>query len=441
MDDPLICARAVHFAATLLTAGTVFFIVGIAKPAFRGARNGAKPDARLAATLRPRFAWLAWISLAVAALSGAAWLVFTAESMSGQALAGVLSQGVLWTVLTQTDFGNDWLVRLVFACLLAVLLAPALAEWGTTSRRANAALVVLAAGFAGSLAFAGHAIGGQGIEGIVHPAADILHLIAAAAWVGALVPLSLFLAAKNDASLAAMRTATLRFSALGVASVATLFVTGSVNSWYLVGGVAEFIGTDYGRLLLIKIALFLGMVALAAVNRFHLTPAIANAASTATAQRALRGLRRNAAIEAAAGAVVIGIVAVLGTLPPASHANHHPAYGGLPPNSAFVHIHSEQGMADVMIEPGRVGKAHATVRLWTEDFDELDAQAMTFTLTAPEPGSKPAAYIAVPNADGVWQIDGIALTQPGNWTVEVDAVLTPSRRLELDAPIVIDAKQ
>jgi putative copper resistance protein D len=434
VDDLLISARAVHFAATLLAAGTVFFVVGIAEPAFRG----TKTDARLAATLRPRFAWLAWISLIVAVLSGAAWLVFTAESMSGQAAADVLSQGVLWTVLAQTDFGNDWLMRFVLACLLAVLLAPALAEWRTKSRWANAALVALAVGFAGSLAFAGHAIGGQGIEGIVHPAADILHLIAAAAWVGALVPLALFLAAKDEASLAAVRTATLRFSALGVASVATLFVTGSINSWYLVGGFAEFASTDYGRLLLIKIALFLGMVAIAAVNRFHLTPAIADAASPVTAQRALRELRRNAVIEAAAGAVVIGIVAVLGTLPPASHANHHPAYGGLPSDSAFVHIHSEQGMADVMIEPGRVGKAYATVRLWTEDFGELDAQAMTFTLTAPGPGSKPVPYIAVPNADGAWQIDGIALSQPGNWTVEVDAVLNPSRRLELDAPIVID---
>jgi uncharacterized membrane protein len=266
-----------------------------------------------------------------------------------------------------------------------------------------------------------------------------LHLIAAAAWVGALVPLALFLAvAKDDASLAAARTATLRFSALGVASVATLFVTGSINSWYLVGGVAEFVGTDYGRLLLVKIALFLGMVAIAAVNRFHLTPAIANTPDTAVARQALWQLRRNAAIEATAGAVIVGIVAVLGTLPPASHAHHHPAYGGLPPDSAFVHIHSEQGMADVMIEPGHVGKARATVRLWTEDFGELDAQTLTFTLTEPTPGSKPVPYIAAQDADGAWQIDGIDLAQPGNWTVEVDAMLGPSRRLELDAPIVID---
>jgi putative copper resistance protein D len=430
VDDPLICARAVHFAATILASGTVFFAVFVAEPAL--AR--AKTDVNLAATLRLRFACIVCFSLALAVFSGAAWLVLTAESMSGQALADVWPQGVLGTVLTQTDFGNDWLLRFVLACLLGVLFAKS----QNYSRRAGAALALLAATFVGSLAWAGHAIGAQGIEGLVHPAADVLHLIAAAAWVGALVPLAMLLTAtKDEASLGAARIATLRFSTLGIVSVGTLLVTGIVNSWYLVGGIPEFTGTDYGRLLLIKIALFLGMVALAAVNRLHLTPAIAQAAGAA-AQRAIRRLRRNAVIEAITGTAVIAIVAALGTLPPASHANHHPAYGGLPPDAAFVHIHTEEGMADVMIEPGHVGKAQATVRLWTGDFEPLDAQGLTFKLTAPVPGSKPEAHIAVLNADGAWQIDGLDLTQPGNWTVEVDAVLAQNRKLELDAPIVID---
>lgn len=433
MNEPLIFARAIHFAATILAAGTVLFAVFVAEPAF--AR--AKAETHLAAKLRLRFICIACFSLALAVFSGAAWLMLTAESMSGQSLGDVWSQGVLGTVLAQTDFGNDWILRFALACLLGVLFAKS----QNYSRRTGTALALLAAGFVGSLAWAGHAIGGQGVEGLLHPAADVLHLIAAAAWVGALIPLALLLtAAKDEAALGLARVVTLRFSTLGVVSVGTLFATGIVNSWYLVGGIAEFTGTDYGRLLLVKIALFLGMVALAAVNRFHLTPAIAQAAGTA-AQRAIRQLRRNAAIEAAAGAIVIGIVAALGTLPPASHAHHHPAYGGLPPDAAFVHIHTEEGMADVMIEPGRVGNAQATVRLWTEDFEPLDAQSLTFTLTAPVPGSKPQPHAAALNADGAWQIDGLDLTQPGNWTVEIDAVLAQNRKLELDAPIVIDPRQ
>ena len=159
-------------------------------------------------------------------------------------------------------------------------------------------------------AFAGHAIGGEGIEGVVHPAADVLHLIAAAAWVGALVPLALLLTMTGgDAgSLAIARTATLRFSTLGIVSVATLLLTGVVNSWYLVGSVSALTGTGYGQLLLCKLVLFAAMVGIAAVNWSRLTPRLVQNADVTGAERARRQLRRNAAIEAAMGAVIIAIV-------------------------------------------------------------------------------------------------------------------------------------
>ena len=436
--DPLIYARAVHFAATIMAAGAVFFLVFIAEPAFHDP-GGAM---RLPAIIRNRLTWIAWLSLAAAAVSGAAWLVFTAASMSGRPPAEVFAQGVLWTVLDQTEFGNDWLLRSVLACLLAAAFAPFLSAQRIKSVWFKAALVALAAAFAGSLAWAGHAAGGVGVEAIVHPAADVLHLVAAAAWVGALIPLALLLsAAGHDGSIAIARAATLRFSTLGIASVATLLVTGIVNSWYLAGSIAALLGTDYGRLLLAKIALFLGMVAIAAVNRFRLTPRIVQNANTAAAQAALRQLRGNATVEAAVGAIVIVIVAVLGTLPPGAHAHHHPTDAAISADAAFVHIHTGQGMADVTIMPGRVGTARATIRLWNEDFGPLDAQGVTFTLTGPTAGSKPTTRAASQRADESWQVDGIELLQPGNWTVVVTAVLGPSERLVLDAPIVIEPKQ
>jgi hypothetical protein len=47
---------------------------------------------------------------------------------------------------------------------------------------------------------------------------------------------------------------------------------------------------------------------------------------------------------------------------------------------------------------------------------------------------------AAQQADTAWIVDGIQLPESGNWTVEVDAVLATGKRLELSAPIVIDAK-
>jgi copper resistance protein D len=438
LNDPLVYVRFVHFAATITVAGVVFFAVSIGEPAFRKAKHAP----RLTAVIRFRFACIAWIGLAVALLSGAAWLILTAAAMSGQPVAQTFSGGVLSVVLLQTEFGNDWLVRFALACCLAAIFFPLFSAQSAKPAWIGIAAPILAAAFVGSLAWAGHAIGGQGIEGIVHPAADILHLVAAAAWVGALIPLALLLqaAAQDSETLGAARTATFRFSTLGMVAVGTLLVTGIINSWYLVGSVAALTGTDYGRLLLAKIALFAIMVALAAFNLLRLTPRIAQRESASTAAPALRQLRRNAAIEATAGAMVIAIVAVLGTLPPASHIHLHGASGAIPADASFQHIHTENGMADVTVEPGHVGIAGVTIRLWDADENPLEAKAVTLTLTPPAPGGKPITRFAALNADGLWQVDGVKLSQPGNWTVTVSAVSGSGQRLVLAAPIVVDAK-
>ena len=439
MIDPLICARAVVFAATMTAAGAVFFMIFVAEPACAGAKAGAS----VLSTVRVQSKWIVWTSLGLCIVSGIAWLILTAAAMASRPAAGVFSGNILWTVLSQTEFGNDWLARFVLAVLLAAAVTASLPSSSARPAWLNPVSVLLAAAFAGSLAWSGHAAGGIGLEAVAHPIADILHLIAAAAWVGALIPLALLLggAARATASLPIARAAVLRFSTLGIASVATLLLTGIINSYYLAGSIAAVIATDYGRLLLVKVALFFAMVAVAAVNRLRLTPRIVEDASPVAVLEAIGHLRRNAAVEAALGAIVIIIVAALGTLPPASHAQHHAAYGSVPADAAFVHIHSRQGMAEVTISPGRAGTANATIHLADEDFGPLDAEAVTLTLTAPTTGSKPTTRIARRDIDGDWQVDGIALAVPGNWAVVVDATLSPNKHLLLDAPIVIDPAQ
>jgi copper resistance protein D len=429
LTDPLIYARAIHFAATIALTGVSFFVVFIV-------------DRHTMKALRRPLALIAWISLAFALVSGAAWLVWTAASMSGQAVADAMAPDVLWTVLSQTDFGNDWLVRFALACAIAAVLVSLLSSQNARPAWLQAAAVILSAAFVGALAWAGHAIGGQGVEGVLHPAADVLHLIAAAAWLGTLVPLALLLGlpANDAAARAAARAATLRFSTLNIISVGTLLCTGLVNTWYLVGSPAALTGTDYGRLLLVKIALFLIMVTIASVNRLELTDRLVEEQTPAAAQDARRKLRRNAIVEVSLGAVIIAIVAQLGVLPPASHSHHHVSEASLPADAAYQHIHGEQGMVDVIIDPGHVGTAAATIRLWNDNVEPLDARALTLTLTAPTPGSKANTYAATRADDGSWQVDGIDLTEPGNWAVAVDAVLGSNANLKLAAEIVIDAK-
>jgi copper resistance protein D len=320
MGDPLVYARVIHFAATITAVGAIFFSVFIAEPAFFKAEAGGRSPT----VLRVQFAWLVWTGLAVAVLSGAVWFVLVAQSVSDTSFADVFSEGVLWTVLLQTGFGRAWLARLILACLMAAVLA---ASFQRRDKRPLAEIfaVVLAGGFVGTLAFAGHAVGARGFEGVVHPTADFVHLIAAAAWIGMLLPLSLLLAAaaQDEASVGAAYAATKRFSHVGLVSVGVLLVTGCINALYLAGSVPAITETDYGRLLLIKVALFLLMIAIAAINRQVWTPRLIRV-SVASSRKALRRLRRNAAIEAGLGAVIIVIVAVLGMTPPGLHQQPMP---------------------------------------------------------------------------------------------------------------------
>ena len=437
MTDPLLYARAIHFAATMLVAGVVLFAVFVAAPAWRGAAG----NSGVAIKVRTRLAVIAWTSLALAAISGAAWLVLTAAAMSDRPAAQIFGDGVLWTVLSQTTFGRDWLVRFVLACALAATLPALLSPQGHKTRWLEAAATILAAAFAGALAWSGHAAGGLGGEAIFHPAADVLHLIAAAAWVGALLPLIVLFAAAgaDDASLAIARTATARFSILGIVSVGTLLVTGIVNTYYLAGSVPALLHTDYGRLLLIKIALFLAMVAIAAVNRLRLTPKLLQrsqhrreprrVAKTAP-QRRDRGFgrrhrhrdRRRARHHAARDPRRPSASNLWGC-PRRRRFRPHPFGGGHGGRDHQARAHRTRARDNPALE---------------RRFRGAERPASEFDADGPHRGSSGNAYPAQQGRDGAWQVDGIELAEPGNWTVSVDVMLDQTKHLTLTAPIVIE---
>jgi len=320
MEGFLIAARFLHFSAVIVLTGVFAFERFVADPAIRqfGAESASETG------LRRRLGWLAWASLALAIGSGAAWLVAVAAGMSGKPLGAALSQGAIPIVLTRTQFGEDWLLRLALAVLLGFcLLGRRRRHW-----RANGAIswtaLLLAAAMLASLAWAGHGASTPGPAGNLHLAADFLHLLAAGLWLGTLPPFILFLievTRTDDTNWAAVAaTATRRYSTLAIASVTVLLAGGVVNTWFLAGTVPALVGTGYGRFLLTKIGLFIAMLMVAAVNLLRLTPRLAAGGTRNVVWRTVARLRANARIETALGLGVVAVVSVLGTLPPALHA-------------------------------------------------------------------------------------------------------------------------
>jgi copper transport protein len=223
--------------------------------------------------------------------------------------------------------------------------------------------------------------------------------------------------------------ATQRFSRLGIVCVGALLVSGVINSWNLLAGPRDLVATDYGRLVLLKIGLFVAMVGIAAVNKYHLTPQL-------TAPGALRALQRNSLVETGLGLCVLLFVGALGTMAPTVHA--HTLSAEIPPDAAFVHIHDSEAMADVTIDPGHAGRTTATIHVTREDSSEFPAKVVALALDPPKPGGKTVERATKRMLDGSWQADDLDIPQPGIWTLRVTVTPKSGQPILLDAPIVIE---
>lgn len=238
----------------------------------------------------------------IGALLSVAGLVLMTRAMSGETEFAALWPHLQMMVL-ETDVGLAWTLRMI--ALIAVVIWPGL--WLASM----AGAVALA-----SLTWSGHGA----MDNAWHLLSDILHLLAAGAWLGAM--LALILMARLDALCSEARIRSLadsvkRFEGVGAAIVLILSITGVANYLFIVGPtLGEVLLGTYGILLAIKVALFGGMLVLAALNRFHLGPLLEQSLRAGQHQVAANALRRSVALELVIALLIVGLVAWLGTLSP-----------------------------------------------------------------------------------------------------------------------------
>jgi putative copper resistance protein D len=286
MPPALIGARWLHEAALAILFGAAAFPL-YAGPGLIEAQPG------FAAWRSRRLALMA----ALALVGGLGWLAFTAAGMSGEP-ADATRPAAWLALVTDTDFGRLWAVR------LGVIAALLVAIW----RRASVPLqTALAAVALGSLAWTGHADLPESWLGQLHRAGDVVHLLAAGLWIGALWALGRMAASLPEAG--ETEQALRRFSGAGQLAVAALIATGLLNAYTILGDFTKLITTTYGRLLDLKLAAFAGMLVLAALNRFVLVPRMAAGGGTGRLRRQILG-------EQALSLVVLAVVAAIGTIDP-----------------------------------------------------------------------------------------------------------------------------
>jgi putative copper resistance protein D len=174
---------------------------------------------------------------------------------------------------------------------------------------------------AAAMAWAGHAVAVEPL-GPVAVLADALHLLAAGCWLGALLPLALLLRAASRESGADARPyavlAVRRFSAFSLVAMLLIVATGLWNAWTEVGSLAALVGTRYGWLLLVKIALLGPILAFALANRRRLLPALSGDAAT-VGRPAMARLSRFIVCELALALLVLAVTAALSLTVPGAH--------------------------------------------------------------------------------------------------------------------------
>jgi copper resistance protein D len=302
IDVALVLARIAQYAAAAVLFGSpLFFLYGLPRQGGAAAAGLGWP--------RPLFR-IASALLLVGAVVG---LAAQTATMTG-APADAYRPSAWLSVVTGADFGPVIAGRIALALVALAIVSlgrPSSGLWSVTSLLGAAALA--------SFAWTGHGASDDGPAGAVHLAGDVVHLLAAGVWLGALASLAILLfTSSSPEALEALHRALAGFSGVGTATVAALLASGLLNSWFLVGPrhVRDLVATAWGLVLCAKVAVFVGMLALAGLNRFRLTPALER--SLADPATALRRLRASVAVETCAGVAVLALVGVLGTLPPPS---------------------------------------------------------------------------------------------------------------------------
>ncbi|MFH9012944.1 copper resistance protein CopC [Streptomyces sp. NPDC017943] len=462
--------RYVSYAGFLVMAGGAAFVLACWP---RG--SGVRPVQRYVVS--------GWVALTAATLA----LLLLRGSFTGSGkVSDVFDLSLLGQVL-QTKTGAALVSRLLLLAAAALFIA---VLFGAYDKREDPQErrdltfglsiggAVVAAGIAASWAMSEHA--SVGLQAGVAMPVDVLHLLAAAAWLGGLGALLVALYRAPAASPVGA-PAVHRFSRLAFGSVVVLIVTGVYQSWRQLGSWTAFTDTRYGRLLLAKIALVVVLVGVAWISRRWTgrlaqtappaaeeretarvgtgpeaaadagvsEPADARRAAQLARQRAARdaarqrrirdadpnrfGLRRSVLAEAGVAVVLLAVTTVLTQTEPgrteeeaktatqsAAASAESGTSGALTLNMPFdTGGEDGKGVVTIDIDPARPGdnEMHVYVERPNGRAFDIPEVKVDFTLKAKDIGPLPVVPDHI--ATGHWSANGVQIPMAGDWQVDV----------------------
>jgi copper transport protein len=245
------------------------------------------------------------------------------------------------------------------------------------------------------------------------------------------------------------------FSRLAFGSMVALIVTGTLQSVREVASPEALLSTEYGRLLLAKLALVVVILAAAGLSRvwvqqhFGATrarpgalrrvsalafaggpapdvppagpdPVQAAAAARIAAQAEgasahLRALRRSVVIEFVCAVGVLAVAAVLVASPPAKAAVAQPVNATL----VLQGTDGPNGSVQVSVDPARTGANSVHVYLYDDQGRLTQPVSIQVTLAEREQQIGPIVVPLQPGGPGHYTADGFGIPKAGTWTLAV----------------------
>jgi copper transport protein len=367
----------------------------------------------------------------LAALAGALALVALANILLQGAAAGGLTLGdaLSWSLFTsvlETRYGEVILIQSGLAATLA-LTALGIRHAASRDRRLLAGLtLVLGACLAVTPSFSGHAstLGALGLT------SDVVHVVSAAIWTGglALMLLGLLIAGDNRWLLA--MTCVPRFSNMAVLSVVALIAAGIISAYLQIRTWSGLWETEYGLLVLAKIALLLPLLALGAYNNRYAVPRCKSGIASPLERR--RFLRVTAA-ELGIMTAIVAVTAVLINAEPArtelamaraegehgetmddATADGHGAFTGS--------VQLGDMRATVTVNPAMPGENTITIT-FMPSAEEPNEVSVSASLTSQEIG--PLDFTAKPDPaqSHAYVVEDASLSIAGDWELRIEALL------------------
>ncbi len=408
------------FVGLLLLVGTAA-MVALVWPAGRGSKRVR------------RLLWTSW------------WVLFFATAL-GIACQGVYAaelpltdilRPTLWNEVLHTRFGEVELLRLILlAAVLPVLLVfgagrSAASRFVRWSIRVGA---VAAVGLLFTPGLSGHAATGDDIT--LTMALDVVHLGAAAVWLGGLAVLvCLLLPGPRAAEPREVASVSLSTSAYMFGAVAAVVATGVVQSIGQVGSFYALTNTVYGRTLLVKIGLVFLLVVVGALSRSIVLGARwlpwrrRRQLPTWEGSDRPKRLRRTVLAEIAIAFCVLGVTSLLVNAAPAKQAAAQPfsqsfSVLGVQVNALVSPAHVGPGNQFHFYVLGRLGQPVG--------IPELDA-----SVSLASEGIGPIEIPLVLGGPGHYLDTNVDLPIAGNWQLKLTVRTSPIDEQEVFATVPV----